>query len=149
MATNQKNAKNTSINPRNVETKTKTTEILNEAWKLGLFSFNLGENPQGNGYFWCFSLLNISPSSPPPKVALFPLLRLGFQLSAQSAPCFYVAVRRNLAAVKKHDFYPFSIQSLASAVSTHSPGSNSSWSLREFCSLFSILPWFVTYMKNK
>ena len=45
MATNQKNAENTSTNPRNAETKTKTTEILSEAWNLGLFPFNLGENP--------------------------------------------------------------------------------------------------------
>ena len=82
MATNQKNAEIISTNPRNAETKTKTTEILSEALNLGLYPFNIGENHQGVGYICCFSLFIINPSCSLSRVALFGLLRLGFQLSA-------------------------------------------------------------------
>ena len=76
MATNQKNAENT--NPKSVENKTKTTEILSEAWNLFLFPSILVRILKKMGIFFVSlsSILALAVSSF--KIAIFPLLRLGF-----------------------------------------------------------------------
>ena len=137
MATNQKNAENTNRNPRNVENKTKIVEILSEAWNLGLFPSILVGIVKKMGIFVVSLSLISTLAVSPFKMALCRLLRLRFQLSAQSALCFYTAMRRNLAAARKHDLYSFSIKSVAATTrdftvarafattSTYCPGSNS------------------------
>ena len=133
------------------------------------FSFNLGENSQGNEYFLCFSLLKFSPSRLSLQNDSFSLFKVRVSALNIVSPVFMSCSEKDSRCSEKARLLPLSVQSVAAAARIDLTAASlyysaeffhcSEYSLtwlqffmiheRFFWSLFGILPWFVTYLKNK